>query len=173
MQVSYAACGAESCGWRMCENGGWICPEDPGTDSVAPAGCAQAIASSTCGTCADNPEGCGQGECEPGPAISDDASACAANVCVDDPTCCTDEWTESCVTLAQNTPGACRGVCYDPSIPATCSHAECEAGSTLDPSCSPCAEAVCAIDGFCCTKEWDFWCAKAAERNPFCWCQVE
>ena len=41
-------------------------------------------------------------EAHPGPGCSQ--PACCASICVIDPTCCTDEWDENCVTLTQTTP---------------------------------------------------------------------
>jgi len=52
------------------------------------------------------------------------------------------------------------------SAPA-CKHDVCSKGKPLDPACSnPCAGAVCGLDAFCCTKEWDAQCV--VEASFYC-----
>jgi hypothetical protein len=43
----------------------------------------------------------------------------------------------------------------------TCVHQECEVGVKLDPTCSPCAKAICEADDYCCNNEWDDICTGA------------
>ncbi len=47
-----------------------------------------------------------------------------------------------------------------------CEHGVDEAGSPLDPMCGACAEAVCAIDSYCCETEWDDTCV--SEVDEYC-----
>jgi hypothetical protein len=47
---------------------------------------------------------------------------------------------------------------------ASCDHDVCTEGGPLDPSCDPCAAAVCAVDDFCCTSAWDAICVSEAEQ---------
>jgi hypothetical protein len=58
----------------------------------------------TCGdwTCAAE---CSHNLCETGEPLESTCSSCAAFVCFQDPTCCTDDWSTSCVQLVQNTCG--------------------------------------------------------------------
>lgn len=44
-----------------------------------------------------------------------------------------------------------------------CEHGVDEVGSPLDPMCGACAEAVCAVDDFCCNTEWDEVCVNAVD----------
>ncbi len=44
-----------------------------------------------------------------------------------------------------------------------CEHAVDEPGSPLDPMCGACAEAVCAVDSFCCETEWDDQCVSSVD----------
>lgn len=46
----------------------------------------------------------------------------------------------------------------------TCDHGVCDEGGALDPSCGPCAEAVCGNDAYCCTTAWDELCVKAVDE---------
>lgn len=43
----------------------------------------------------------------------------------------------------------------------TCAHDECTAGAALEASCSPCAQAMCAADPYCCSDSWDETCVQA------------
>lgn len=47
----------------------------------------------------------------------------------------------------------------------TCDHTVCEEGTPLDPSCSPCAAAVCAADSFCCNDTWDAICVTQVDTE--------
>lgn len=44
-----------------------------------------------------------------------------------------------------------------------CAHGVCFEGEPLDPTCSPCAETVCAVDSYCCTTAWDALCVQEAQ----------
>lgn len=114
--------------------------------------------------------GCDHDECTPGSALSADCGACASTVCMTNPSCCTESgtWTKECADLAGALPGVCAGRCAGGK--SSCSHDECSAGATLPSSCSACASGVCAIDAYCCEKDWDWICANEAKRNPFCSC---
>lgn len=118
------------------------------------------------------PHSCSHGECETGTALTKDCSPCAAQVCILKPSCCdavNGKWDVSCVDLAGETIGACRGVCA--GGPSSCAHSECEAGSALSATCSECAAHVCKRDPFCCSAgKWDWICAKEAKEDPWCSC---
>ena len=54
-------------------------------------------------------------------------------------------------------------MCGESCTPTTCEHELCDPGLPLDPTCDPCAGAVCAQDSYCCTNEWDRQCVDEAE----------
>ena len=120
----------------------------------------------------DPPHACGHSECQTGGALTKDCSPCADQVCLIKPSCCDTQkgkWDASCVDLAGETVGACRGVCA--GGPSSCAHSECDAGTALSASCSECAAHVCKRDPFCCSSgKWDFICAKEAKEDPWCSC---
>lgn len=134
---------------------GEVCAVDPfccrGTwDGV----CADAAAG-ICEIC-----GAGEGECCSANGMQgciDDA--CVFTICDNggeaiDATCCTDAWDQACADAAGVWCVACGGG------PGTgdC----CEAHRT--PGCvdDTCNDAVCAVDSFCCTSDWDEVCAAEA-----------
>lgn len=49
---------------------------------------------------------------------------------------------------------------------AKCEHALCVDGTALAPTCSPCAQKVCAADIYCCTESWTLSCRRKA--NELC-----
>jgi hypothetical protein len=50
------------------------------------------------------------------------------------------------------------GPCPDP-----CPHDVCAIGEPLAASCSACAAAVCGVDAFCCSTQWDARCVSEAQ----------
>lgn len=64
-------------------------------------------------------------------------------------------WVESMVLSAALESGG------GTPVENSCVHNECQKGEQLEASCSPCAQAVCAADAFCCNNEWDDICARA------------
>ena len=120
----------------------------------------------------DVPSTCGHGECSTGAALTKDCSPCASAVCLIRPSCCdpaAGSWDASCVDIASEMPKACRGVCAGAA--SSCAHSECEAGTGLSASCSPCAAHVCKRDPYCCSSDkWDWICAKEAKEDPWCSC---
>lgn len=131
-----------------------------GDPAVTPQG-GQGGAAATCGDgtcgvgedCSLCPSDCGScichDECEDGPALPETCSACAKEVCLTDPVCCTTQWDSYCRARAEV---ACDLSC------SQCSHAKCDMGIALDSGCDPCVEAVCLADPFCCTQGWDGKC---------------
>ena len=51
-----------------------------------------------------------------------------------------------------------------------CEHSECAEGVKLAPECSPCAQAVCNQDDYCCGTEWDNVCTELAAETEICNC---
>jgi hypothetical protein len=82
-----------------------------------------------------------------------DDEACCLAVCVVDSFCCVSAWDATCVGEAIELCSAC-------GSPAA---ADCFVASTT-PFCNDatCCEAVCGLDDFCCTTQWDDLCALAA-----------
>lgn len=77
------------------------------------------------------------------------ADPCITSVCMDQPACCTTNWNESCVAAAKAKCG----------VSCACSHSICQGGGgALDPTCNPCAAAVCKADPYCCEQNWDGIC---------------
>ncbi len=52
----------------------------------------------------------------------------------------------------------------------TCDHDPCETGGLLNPGCSPCVQAICQADPYCCNTEWDQICVDQALVSPACGC---
>ncbi len=53
-----------------------------------------------------------------------------------------------------------------PSLPcpgATGMHTECQEGKPLGAACNSCTAAICAVDPWCCTIEWDFACREKVD----------
>ena len=56
------------------------------------------------------------------------------------------------------------------SAPDDCAHDTCEVGDALEASCNACATAVCDVDTYCCTTEWDSQCTDWAAKLNDCDC---
>ncbi len=83
-----------------------------------------------------------------------DGTDCCLTVCTLDPTCCINDWDASCVNIANI---SCVGYC-GAQASGSCYVAH------SNPSCdnSICCAAVCGIDPFCCSGNWDFTCVQYA-----------
>ncbi len=46
----------------------------------------------------------------------------------------------------------------------TCGHSECTSGAALASGCSSCAQAVCAVDPYCCNNSWDGICVNEVQQ---------
>lgn len=111
--------------------------------------------------------GCGQlvsGSCYAShfwPGCSD--GNCCVLVCDADPSCCDTEWDETCA-------GSARTLC-ESSIP-DCGDVGLNGCNVPhnSPSCADrdCCTAVCAIDEFCCTEQWDQTCVTSAFDTDGC-----
>jgi hypothetical protein len=86
----------------------------------------------------------------------EDAGCCEA-VCAVDDFCCTSQWDSVCVTEATDLCLGCGGVsagsCYTAHGTPHCEDQEC-------------CDAVCAVDAFCCSNQWDGVCVN--EANDIC-----
>ena len=97
------------------------------------------------------------------PACAD--RACCTAVCALDPFCCSTEWDADCASKVYGTAGceryqfgcgdACAGECCEPKLTPWCND-------------KACCDAVCLVDIFCCTTQWDAFCASTARVNSAC-----
>jgi hypothetical protein len=111
----------------------------------------------------DDGDACTTDSCDPEPGCPDECcnvhptpgcsdAACAALVCDSEPSCCAEEWDESCQDLAFELCGlAQRSDCCGFIGEAGCS----------DPAC---VGVVCAEDPFCCDTSWDHTCGFEAQE---------
>jgi hypothetical protein len=84
---------------------------------------------------------------------------CESAICTIDPFCCSTQWDGLCATAALSEP-AC----------ASCASVYCDQlqqgpGFASNPACEA---AVCGIDAFCCSNQWDGLCASEATLQPAC-----
>lgn len=124
------------------------------------------------------PDACAEGAARPA-----SCDACAAEVCAVDDYCCITEWDVACVQLAGDMASCGCGASGDDGSgddgsgddgsgddgsgddggdDAFCAHDEFALGDALIASCSECAGAVCDLDDYCCTVEWDSTCVDQA-----------
>ncbi|MFO0827116.1 MAG: hypothetical protein U0572_03115 [Phycisphaerales bacterium] len=102
------------------------------------------------GLCWGPPPTCTGGDCcTANGGLGCDDFDCCAGVCMFDFLCCSVEWDQSCADVAHDfCPALCGvGDCCVVHDGTGCNNAECEA-------------AVCAVDEFCCTVQWDDGCVK-------------
>ncbi len=99
---------------------------------------------------------CDHGPCEEGTALDGMCDTCAAAVCAVDDWCCTEDWDDICVGLADD---ECSNICSggDPCAADICS----ASGPRLS-TCDACTAAICADDAFCCDVDWDSACVDQA-----------
>ena len=91
--------------------------------------------------------------CEEGEFAGCLDNACESLICEADPYCCSFKWDSICVDKAMELCTVCL-----PPLGEDC----CTANQV--PGCDqiPCAQAVCAIDPYCCENEWDSACVECA-----------
>ncbi len=112
---------------------------------------------SPCGGGGGGSGSCNHDVCVEGDPLDGSCDPCASNVCDEDSYCCTTEWDDICVDLADQ---YCANICSGGN-PCT-KHDECTAGDALLSSCSSCTAAVCAVDPYCCSTAWDSLCVDHA-----------
>lgn len=109
-----------------------------------------------------------------GPCCSAHASfgclnaACQAFVCAQDGFCCSNGWDGICANIAltnANAAGVCAGQTDCPGASGGGSGPCCTAHTGLGCQNTACQTAVCAIDAFCCSNQWDAFCAATAVNN--------
>lgn len=165
-------CGeAPRCGDGVC-NGTETRPSCPG-DCGAPAPvcgngtCETGEDATTCAADCDDGGGgggggavCGNGTCEAG----EDATTCA-------PDCGGGGGGASCGDAVCDIAGGECASCFLDCLfeigcgggggGGTCDHDVCTVGTALDASCGTCEAAVCSVDDYCCSFEWDSFCVDA------------
>ncbi len=86
------------------------------------------------------------------PGCSD--PTCSASVCMVDPFCCTDEWDAVCTGHANGSNGQGNecDICG-----AGCAQPLCQTGEaqSMCQGMNACVDAICAVDGVCCSGTWD------------------
>lgn len=102
--------------------------------------------------------------CKTGAALETGCDPCVTAVCKADPYCCDNEWDEICVGTVLT---ECAQVQCDTSL-GSCAHSVCDSGEELSAGCdtpvSPsCTTAICNVDPYCCTTEWDSVCVGEVE----------
>lgn len=164
-------CGACFCGDGAC-NGGencQTCAQDCGPcptcphsvcttgPALPPQLCRDACVDQVCG---QDPNCCGMGNSAPwNPSCANMADMlcgsdpCIVAVCMTNPSCCTQNWTQACVDAAK---AAC-------SVTCQCAHDVCTSGDKLTQGCAPCVDSVCKADPYCCDSAWDGICTGEAE----------
>lgn len=108
---------------------------------------------------------CDHGVCEEGGPLDPSCGTCEAAVCNEDQYCCDTAWDATCVAEVDD---YCAGGCGGSS---SCAHTPCDLSGGSDPlsaSCSPCTQAVCSYDDYCCTVEWDQQCVDEAQADSAC-----
>ena len=170
--------GSGTCDHQVCEEGTAL---DPTCGACAEAICAQdsyccttdwdstcvGLVDSLCTTTCTGDSSCGHGPCTAGDPLAPECSPCTAAVCEADPYCCSASgtWDSFCIQLAE-AESSCDAECA-----GGCAHSECETGAALTAECSACATAVCDVDDYCCTGEWDSFCTAEAASQSACSCQ--
>jgi len=107
----------------------------------------------TCPTCAHD-------SCEPGVVLDPACDDCVQSICNADPYCCDTQWDSYCVEEVRTICGSLR--CDESQ--GSCPHTLCAEGTALGNSCdappaqTSCVEAICAVDSYCCTNQWDGIC---------------
>ncbi len=102
--------------------------------------------------------------CEPKdtPWCSD--QTCCETVCNLDSFCCTVRWDAACADLAKGEV-LCNTACPDPECGTPRAGSCCFPHGNANCDDLDCCEAVCKIDDFCCTIEWDATCAAIASSS--------
>lgn len=114
--------------------------------------------------CEGSPGDCpGTGDCcAANGSIGCTDADCCATVCAVDPFCCTDMWDDICAEEAGLF--CCESCPLSPPCPIDCPGVGdcCQVHETLGCGEDTCCSAVCAVDPFCCTFEWDAFCVSRA-----------
>jgi hypothetical protein len=160
MDCGACTCGDGKCDGETCETceadcGVCVtCPHSVCTTGGALSGaqCRDACVDQTCqqqmACCSTNGQPSWDASCSVLAKSLCGADACVTAVCAKNPACCTMGWTQACVDLAKT----------ECSTGCNCAHDVCQTGDKLDPSCSPCAKALCKADPYCCDTQWDGTC---------------
>lgn len=138
-------CGDAVCCADTCDLDRFCC--DVNWDATC-AGEAQCICIGSCPACAPGAGSCGVPDTTPGCGVD-----CCDRVCMVDSYCCLTAWDTKCVGEAQL-------MCFLACIPSAgpCLSAHPTPGCNL----TPCCQAVCSEDSYCCDTNWDLTCVESA-----------
>lgn len=146
--------GCSSCVTTVCAADAYCCNTE--WDSQCVSGAIELCGGLDCGGGGGS---CAHDECTAGAKLTDGCSSCVTEVCDADSFCCSSQWDQQCVDAAESLCGLdCGGGGGN-----DCAHDECTAGAALTDGCSACVTAVCDVDSFCCSSEWDQQCVNTAE----------
>ncbi len=102
-----------------------------------------------------------------------DNADCCKVVCAQDNYCCTVEWDAVCASMART---SCNGEDEACPVPPCGSDllASCCVISPL-PNCADqtCCDAICRVDQYCCTVQWDLSCVQQARSGDFPQCKCD
>jgi hypothetical protein len=149
---STSGCNSPSCCTTVCILDPTCCsgPWDAGCVALANSDClgyCGAAVNGSCFSAHSNP--------------SCDNAACCANVCGQDPFCCSTAWDANCALRASVSCASTGGTCGAASA-GSCF--ETHANSACDDA--GCCNAVCTVDPSCCSGPWDLFCVYFA--NELC-----
>lgn len=163
-QIDCGPCGGGACSHDPCKTGAAlssgcdpcvtdVCSIDPFCcDDSWDETCVEEV-EQVCGKSCGGVGGgnCSHDLCATGSALTPNCDPCVSDICSVDSYCCTTSWDAQCVQEVGTICGqSCGG--------GSCAHDPCTIGIALTPNCDPCVSAVCAIDDYCCTEEWDSLC---------------
>ena len=105
---------------------------------------------------------CAHEKCVAGGPLTSGCDPCVTSICAANPSCCSTQWTSSCVAQVLSVCGSLE--CSTSA--GACPHQQCIAGGGLPNTCdsppvSPsCVDTVCGTDPVCCTTSWDSTCVE-------------
>ena len=159
-----SGCDDFECCSAVCEAEFFCCFLDWTGDCVSWANdlCGNLCSASACPGTGD----CCQAHASPGCSNA----LCCDQVCTENSTCCSSQWSSACATLATQICDLCAPPIVCPMPGECCTRHEPTPGCDRE----ACCDLICADDSFCCRGEWDDVCARhARERCPnICVCTM-
>jgi hypothetical protein len=145
-------------GTMTCTNGSLQCVQN---NQSQPEVCGDGL-DNNCNGIVDDGCPCAHSKCTTGVALVAGCDPCVEQICASMPSCCSTNWTSSCVNAVQT-------ICKCGNCNWGCTHTLCETGGPLTSGCDPgCVADVCAVDPYCCNNGWDNICrARAGTGQQF------